>query len=79
MKKFAALAAGLMIAVALAVPHQAKAAAFGAPAAAKSVASDTSLTQDVATTKKKSAKKSASKKKTPAKKTAAKKPATHRA
>jgi outer membrane lipoprotein-sorting protein len=78
MKKFAALAAGLMIAVALAVPYQAKAAAFGAPAAAKSVASDTSLTQDVAT-KKKSTKKSASKKKTPAKKTAAKKPATHRA
>jgi hypothetical protein len=77
MKKFAMLAAGLMIAVAFAVPHQAKAAAFGAPAAARSVASDTNLVQDVATKKK--AKKTSAAKKTPAKKTAAKKSATHRA
>lgn len=78
MKKLATFAAGLLIAVAFAVPYQAKAAVFGAPVAAKSVASETSLTQDVAT-KKKPAKKTA-KKKTPAKKSAAaKKPATHRA
>ena len=59
MKKHIALAFGLALALAtFAVPVTARAAAFGAPAAAQAVASDSSPTHDVAT-KKKSTKKKA--------------------